>query len=79
MSTESRALRAAVVASAILVVGVGVFAVVCAWQDWDWFMEDRRAQPVIALIGRQGARAFYGSLGLLLVPAGILLGTRRMD
>ena len=57
----------------ILIAG-GVFAVLGAALDWDFFMESRKARLFVGMFGRNGARAFYGVLGTGLAIFG-LLGT----
>ena len=50
----------------LLAVFAGLFAIVGAVMDWDWFMNNGWARPFVKLFGRQGARAFYVVLGLFL-------------
>ena len=57
----------------LLFVAIGLVAVVAAAMDWDWFMNARKARGLAALLGRQGARAFYVLLGLALTVGGVLL------
>lgn len=52
---------------------IGVFAIVCAWCDFDWFMENYRARLFVSLLGRDGARRFYIFLGCVLVAFGLLI------
>lgn len=52
-----------------LLVG-GLFSILGGWMDWDFFMENRKAKRLVALIGRKGARIFYGALGAALVVGG---------
>lgn len=44
----------------------GVFTILAAVLDWDWFMNDRKARPFVNMFGRDGARAFYVFLGLVI-------------
>ena len=55
------------------IAAAGVFSAVGAALDWDWFMNHRKAQRLVRLMGRGGARAFYGLLGLTLVVVGVLM------
>lgn len=48
----------------LLLASVGLFCLAGAWKNWDWFMNNRRARLIVALLGRTGARWFYGLLGL---------------
>lgn len=52
----------------------GLFSAAGAALDWDWFMNHRKAQGLVRLMGRGGARAFYGLLGLTLAVVGVLMG-----
>jgi hypothetical protein len=45
----------------------GIFAIVGAVGDWDWFMTNNKARIFVSLFGRTGARIFYIVLGLFLV------------
>lgn len=53
-----------------VVAAVGVFAILGAVMDWEWFMTHRRARVLVRLFGRNGARVFYGLLGTALVVLG---------
>ena len=53
-----------------LVMFAGVFSIAGAVKDWDWFMNNRRAALFVSLFGRQGARVFYGVLGVVLIGLG---------
>lgn len=50
-------------------VAIGGFSLLGGVYDWDFFMENRRAAQVIAVIGRPAARWFYIGIGLLLLSA----------
>ena len=60
----------------LLIAGAGAFSVAGAIADWDWFMESRKARFFVKVLGRTGARIFYGLLGLALIALGLagLLG-----
>lgn len=49
---------------------------VCAAADVPWFMNHYKARPIIAIVGRTGARIFYIVLGsgLMAIGGGLLLG-----
>jgi small neutral amino acid transporter SnatA (MarC family) len=55
-----------------LVVG-GAFSFVGALKDWDFFFESRRAQRLVRIIGRKGAKVFYLVVGLLLLAGGLVM------
>ena len=59
-----------------LIIACGLFSLVCAVMNWDWFMNDRKARFMIKLIGRTGARIFYGVLGLFICCVGIVLAVK---
>ncbi|MDR3355172.1 MAG: immunity 17 family protein [Synergistaceae bacterium] len=54
---------------AIPAIGVlcGLFSIVCALKDYDWFMNSRRAALFVRLLGRGGARVFYVLLGAAII------------
>ena len=58
----------------LLLVAAGSFSVAGAVQDWDFFMESRRARLFVTLLGRSGARAFYVVLGLAIAGVGVAVG-----
>lgn len=52
----------------------GVFALLAAWRNWDWFFLHRTTRFLAAALGRTGARITYSALGALLVLIGLFLG-----
>jgi len=56
----------------IFVVG-GIFSIVCAVMNFNWFMENRKAKLFVTLLSRNGARIFYSIIGAGLVVAGFLM------
>ncbi|MBI5930082.1 MAG: immunity 17 family protein [Chloroflexi bacterium] len=52
--------------------GAGVFTIVAAVMDWNWFMNNYRARFFVKLFGRFGARIFYVLLGFFLVGLSIM-------
>ncbi|HNT73574.1 MAG TPA: immunity 17 family protein [Anaerolineae bacterium] len=54
---------------------VGLFMLGGAIGNWDWFMNNRRARFVVAILSRTGARIFYGLLGAFFVLLGLLAMT----
>jgi len=54
----------------LLLFFIGIFTIVGAIQDWDWFMNHRKARLWVKLFGRDGARIFYMFLGFLLIMLG---------
>lgn len=61
-----------------VLVAVGMFAAGSAACDWAWFMEHPKVQLVVSVLGRGGARVFYGVLGAALVIVGVLLASGLM-
>jgi len=57
----------------LIIAAAGVFTLVCAAMNFDWFMEHRKARFFVKIMGRNGARILYGALGLGLVALGALL------
>lgn len=59
-----------------LFMAVGLFTILGAAANWEWFMNGRRAQFFLWLFGRDGARVIYVLLGLAFAAYGlaILLG-----
>jgi small neutral amino acid transporter SnatA (MarC family) len=48
----------------------GLYSLAGSIFNWEWFFSSRRGSVLARLIGRTGARIFYGLLGLLLVGVG---------
>ena len=59
-----------------LIIACGLFSLVCAVMNWDWFMNHRKAKFMISLLGRTGARIFYSVLGLFICGAGVVLAVK---
>ena len=57
----------------LLIAAGGIFGIVGAVMDWDWFMNHSKARFMCSLCGRNGARVFYIVLGLALVAGGVLM------
>ena len=57
----------------IIVILCGVFCIWCAYKDYDWFMNNYKARPLVKLLGRNGARVFYIIIGIVFVIGGILI------
>ena len=45
----------------------GLFTIFCAAKDFDWFMNHHKARFFVNIFGRDGARVFYGILGVILI------------
>ena len=57
----------------LLIAAAGLFSIAGAFFNWDFFINSRKAQLVVAIFGRTGARIFYGALGLAIVVLGALI------
>ena len=62
-----------------LLVGIGLFSILGGVMNWEWYMNNRRAQGIIKLFGRSGARIFYVLLGLALAGVGGAQATGVID
>jgi len=61
-----------------LMIGVGILTLIAAITDWEWFFKQRRAQSLIKLMGRNGARIFYAFLGALFSVIGWMVISGRI-
>jgi drug/metabolite transporter superfamily protein YnfA len=59
--------------AALLLVLAGLFAMAGGVFDWEWFMNNRKAQAFVNWLGRGGARVFYVILGLAIAILGLLI------
>ncbi len=55
----------------IIIMVIGIVSTIAAIEDWDWFMDSRKAKGLSNLIGRNGARVFYGIFGVVLLLIGM--------
>lgn len=51
---------------------IGILSLSGGIFDWDWFMNNRKAQRIVTLFSRTGARIFYVVLGVILITVGAL-------
>ncbi len=54
----------------IIILGGGIFCILAAIFNWNWFFENRKAYVFTKLFGRIGARVFYAILGVALIVLG---------
>ena len=52
-------------------IAAGIFSICGALFNWDWFLNNWRARFFVRVLGRGGARIFYGLLGVGLAGGGI--------
>ena len=57
----------------IVILLAGLFSIVCAAFDFDWFMNNSRAKFFIKIFKRSGARVFYIVLGIVLCIMGVAI------
>lgn len=55
----------------ILMAAVGVYCLLAAVCNWNWFFGNRRAQLFVGLFGRTGARIAYGLLGAVIIALSV--------
>ena len=55
----------------LLLILVGLFSIICAIGNWEFFMGARRAAFFVRIFGRTGARIFYVLLGLFISTIGL--------
>ena len=48
-------------------IACGLACAFCAVMNYDWFMINNKSAPVVAILGREGARIFYIILGVVIV------------
>lgn len=51
----------------------GLFSIAGAVFNWDFFFSNRKARVFVRLLGRTGARIFYGILGIAIIVMGIMV------
>ncbi|WP_033961439.1 immunity 17 family protein [Psychroserpens jangbogonensis] len=50
----------------IISIGAGAFSIIASILNWDFFFENRKAEFLVNILGRNGSRIFYAILGLFL-------------
>jgi len=63
----------------ILFMATGLLALCGATFNSDWFLNRRKTRAFVSLLGRTGARIFYGLLGGTLLVLGYLISTGVID
>jgi small neutral amino acid transporter SnatA (MarC family) len=54
-----------------LFVFLGLLSVIAALFNFEWYFGTSNARTFVNLLGRSGARIFYGLLGLALIVCGV--------
>jgi hypothetical protein len=57
----------------LLLVAAGIFSILGGALDWGFFMNSRKAQGMVRLMGHNGTRGFYVVLGLVIAMMGGLM------
>ena len=55
-----------------LFIGLGLFSVIAAVLNLEWYFQTSAAQTFVRWLGRTGARLFYVLLGVGLILCGVL-------
>jgi hypothetical protein len=63
----------------VLLVLIGAFSIFGGAANWPFFMNSRKAQRLVALIGVNATRGFYVVIGLFLVVLGIAAALGYVD
>lgn len=56
----------------VLFIGLGLFSLIAAVLDLEWYFKTSGAMTFVNWFGRRGARWFYALLGVGLVACGVL-------
>ncbi len=56
----------------VVVILMGIFSIACAALNVDWFMENRKTKIIVSIFGRNGARVFYGIIGIAIIVFAII-------
>ncbi len=62
----------------IMMALVGVYCLCAAFFNWNWFFENRRARGLVMVFGRNGARIFYGILGILIIVMSVAAAVSQL-
>jgi hypothetical protein len=57
----------------IVIILCGIFSIVCAAFNFNWFINNNRAKLFVKVFKRNGARIFYIILGIILCLLGFVL------
>jgi len=63
----------------ILFMAIGIYSVLGAYFEWNFFYNSRKAQRVVNLFGRSGAKIFYIVVGVILFSIALLDMTNIID
>ncbi len=63
----------------VLLVAFGVFSILGAYFEWNFFYTSKKMQRIIRLIGKSGAKIFYIVIGAILFILALLDMTHIID
>jgi hypothetical protein len=63
----------------ILFTAIGVFSLVSALCDWNWFFQSHNASFFVRTFGRRGARVFYALLGAGIIVVGLMMALGKLQ
>ncbi len=58
--------------SQILFMAAGLFSILGAYFEWNFFYKNRKVQRIIRLFGKSGAKIFYIVIGLIIFSIALL-------
>lgn len=57
----------------LMLLGAGILSICGAALNWDSLFESKKTQFFVKILGRNGARGFYGVLGVVVAVMGVLM------
>ncbi len=57
----------------------GLFSLIASIKNWNFFFQGFKTRWITSIIGRNGARIFYGILGIAIIIVGLLAFIGRID
>ncbi len=63
----------------ILFMAAGLFSILGAYFEWNFFYKNRKVQRIIKLFGHSGAKIFYIVIGIIIFSIALLDMTHVID
>ncbi len=63
----------------ILFMAAGIFSILGAYFEWNFFYKNRKVQRIIKLFGPSGAKIFYIVIGIIIFSIALLDMTNVID
>ncbi len=63
----------------ILFMAAGIFSILGAYFEWNFFYKNRKVQRIIRLFGPSGAKIFYIVIGIIIFSIALLDMTNVID